>query len=123
MRVHKLLAQTQDRFGIVGKELAQLAGLTPQYISDVRTGKRWMSEASFEKILDAMDQLAPGSKGYFCRLLAEDSPDAAKTSFSINWEELVAGAEEEEIHAIIRALGKRYTYNPPERIKQYLQRA
>jgi len=68
--IRELLKKAQDDYGIVGKELAERSGIGVQHLASIRTGKAWPSEEVLIRILDAMDELAPGSRDYFCALLA-----------------------------------------------------
>ena len=62
--------QTLKKYKITGKRLADASGASPSQISEFRSGKRTLNSALLERVMLAMDQLEPGSRRYFCTLLA-----------------------------------------------------
>lgn len=81
MLIGQLVDQTMRHWGIVGKELAKKAGISETHLSQFRNGKTNIGDDKLVKLLEAMDELAPGSRSYFCAMLA-DSQDAQKHSLS-----------------------------------------
>lgn len=74
-----LLAETIKIYGIKNKDLASLAGVSPSYITEIRKGRANPTGEIIEKLLGAMETLAPGARRYFCDRLAEESPSAPPT--------------------------------------------
>lgn len=62
--------RTLKNFKISGKSLAEESGASASQISEFRKGKRNLSTAQLERVLVAMDELAPGSRLHFCLLSA-----------------------------------------------------
>jgi transcriptional regulator with XRE-family HTH domain len=106
MQVHQLFKQAQDRNGIRGKELAKLAGISANHLSEFRSGKAWVSPEVFMALLEAMDSLAPGSRLYFCQLLAQEPME--KVNIKPNLVELIELADDEEIEAAMIAIGRKW---------------
>lgn len=63
---------TLKRYGIQGKALANLSGVSENHISEFRRGKlkTGVTTDCLLKLLEAMDQLSPGARHFFCDLLA-----------------------------------------------------
>lgn len=106
-QIHLLIKQTMDRYGIAGKELASVAGIGPSHISDIRTGRKWASEEVFAAILEGMEQIAPGSKLYFCQLLADEHLSSTKT-VGEKITELIEIANDDDIEQAMLALGRKW---------------
>ena len=71
MLIHESFDKTLRKYGISAKTLAQLANVSTSHLSQFRNGKGGaMSHTTLEEILNAMEQLEPGSKSYFYLLLA-----------------------------------------------------
>ncbi len=70
----ELLKQTQDYYGITNKELAAVAGVGAQHLSDFRSGKGSLTLDTFWSLLQALDDISPGALKYFCALMTEDKP-------------------------------------------------
>lgn len=116
MEINELLKKTMDRHGIKGKELAALIDMTPNYLSEVRASRKWLSHDSFIKLLEAMDKLAPGARLYFCQLLAGEalSPLPANEPSIV---EIIETASDEEIEEALIAIGKRWKESRVSSIK------
>ena len=106
--IHQLFKQAQDRYGVRGTELAKLAGISPNHLSDFRGGKKWVSEDVLCKLLWAMEELAPGSRSYFCQLLASESLTLKTQSVGERITELINVADEEDMEAAMIAIGKKW---------------
>lgn len=70
LTIRQAFKLTQDYFGISGKALSEVSGVGTPHISAFRSGKNWISEETLEKLLDGMEELAPGSRRYFGLLLS-----------------------------------------------------
>ncbi len=76
MLIHEAFDQTLKRYGISGKTLSEVSGVSTSHISQFRNGKGGaVSHTTLEELLDAMEQLAPGSRFGFCLLLAGKNPE------------------------------------------------
>lgn len=106
MQIYQLFKQAMDRHGIQGKELAALAGISQNHLSQFRSGHKWVSPEVFAALLEGMDQLAPGSRKYFCQLLAEE-PLAEKDT-SKRLAEMIEAADEDEMEAALLAIGRKW---------------
>ena len=62
--------KTLKKFAIKGAELSRASGVTAAVISEFRKGKANPSTAVVEKLIDAMEQLQPGSWQFFYTELA-----------------------------------------------------
>lgn len=114
MQIYQLFKQAMDRHGIQGKELAALAGISQNHLSQFRSGHKWVSPEVFAALLEGMDELAPGSRKYFCQLLAEEP--LAERDTSKRLAEMIEAADEDEMEAALLAIGrkwKRTRQNPP----------
>jgi transcriptional regulator with XRE-family HTH domain len=71
MLINKCFDETLKKYGITGATLSRKTGITASHISQFRNGKGGaVSHTTLEQMLQAMEELAPGSKIYFCQLLA-----------------------------------------------------
>lgn len=70
--IHELFDQTLKRYSIQAKALSNLSGVSQNHISEFRGGKLKTGVTSdcLYRLLVAMDELSPGSRRYFCDLLA-----------------------------------------------------
>lgn len=62
--------QTLKRYRIKATELSARAGVSNGLISEFRKGRKATTTDTLERILDAMEELAPGSKGHFYQQMA-----------------------------------------------------
>lgn len=109
IQIHQLFKETMNRYGIRGKDLAPLAGITPNHLSEFRSGKTWVSPEVFVAMLSGMEKLAPGSRRYFCQLLAEEPLPEKRQSMKEKLVEMISVADDEEMEAALRAMGPRYS--------------
>lgn len=65
--------RTLDYYAIKGKTLSERTGVSQNHISEFKNGGN-ISAISLSKLMEAMEELAPGSKLYFCLLLAGEEP-------------------------------------------------
>lgn len=109
-QIYQFFKRAMDAYGVQGKELALLAGITPNQLSEFRNGKKWLSQKNFAALLEGMDQLSPGSKRYFCELLAGEtleieSEDKNHTKKLVD---LIESADDDQIDAVLLAIGKKW---------------
>ncbi len=98
-------------YEITGKEMSEVSGVSQSHISDFRSGKCSVTVDLFWKLLMAMEQIEPGSKGYFCALLAGASEDDTKDrseSFEKRLIDLIQAADDEEIEIALLTIAKRW---------------
>lgn len=106
--IHELLAKTWDEYGIASKTLAEITGFDASYIRSVKAGRKWVSEEGLEKILAGMEELAPGSRLYFCSLLAgEDLKKAQCGNVAESLQRLISVCDSEEINIALLAISTR----------------
>jgi transcriptional regulator with XRE-family HTH domain len=105
-RINELFVTTMSKYGIRAKELAELIGISPQQVTQFRKGKSWVSQETFEAILENMDHLSPGSKRYFCSLMANEA--IARTDKKQQLIEMIENANSEEIEAVLLAIGRKW---------------
>ncbi|MHC5672991.1 helix-turn-helix domain-containing protein [Nostoc sp.] len=106
MQIYQLFKQTMDKYGIQGRELAALAGISQNHLSQFRSGHKWVSPEVFSALLKGMDQLAPGSRKYFCQLLAEEPLAERDTSKKLA--EMIEAADDDEMEAALLAIGRKW---------------
>ncbi|MBD2245161.1 helix-turn-helix transcriptional regulator [Nostoc sp. FACHB-888] len=107
MQIYQLFKQAMDRHGIQGKELAVLAGISQNHLSQFRSGHKWVSPEVFAALLEGMDQLSPGSRRYFCQLLAE-KPLSEKEDSGRKLIEMIENANDEEMELVLLAIGRKW---------------
>lgn len=73
--IHQYFDQALKRHGISGKRLSDVTGISQAHISEFRNGKTNPPCDTFMRLLDGADQIEPGTKQYFCQLLAGRSFD------------------------------------------------
>lgn len=102
MLIHESFDKTLRKYGISAKTLAQLANVSASHLSQFRNGKGGaMSHTTLEEILNAMEQLEPGSKPYFYLLLAEKNLEY--TDIDI----LVQSMDDVQLGNLLNAIAKR----------------
>lgn len=104
MQLHEVLTKTMDRHGIKGRELAAHVGMTPNHLSELRAGRKWVSRDNFIKLLEGMEEMVPGARLYFCQLLAGEALPAS----SQNLIEMIENASDEEIEEVLIAIGRKW---------------
>lgn len=62
--------ETLKAYKITASDLCREVGLSTSALSNFRNGKKNLTTETFHKLLLAMDKVAPGSRRYFCTLLA-----------------------------------------------------
>ena len=85
--------------GIAGKQIAERTGISPSYVSEIRSGKRNPSLEMFERLLDAAEEIAPGSREYFAGCLTGGT-------LKVSVDYLAANLEDEELADLVLARSK-----------------
>jgi transcriptional regulator with XRE-family HTH domain len=106
MQIHQLFKQAMDEYRVNSKDLAALAGISQNHLSQFRSGKKWISPEVFIALLQSMDRLSPGSRRYFCQMLAEE-PLSKEENNNRRLVEMVENADDEEIDAVLLAIGRK----------------
>ena len=88
--------KTRTYFGVKGNKLHEITGVSANHISEYSRGKRDVSTAILDKLLEGMENLAPGSKRYYCQLLYGKK--------SISPEEMVEHMDAEELSHLMMAI-------------------
>ena len=99
--LQKALDKTLKHQGITGKQIAEQTGISPSYVSEIRSGKRNPSLEMFERLLNGAEELAPGSREYFALCL---TGGASKASTNIDY--LAANLDDEDLANLVIARGK-----------------
>jgi len=68
--IAEIFRVTIERYGISGKQLSKFSGVSENHISEFRRGKTGISTEVLWKLIEAMDEIKPGSRAYFCSRLA-----------------------------------------------------
>lgn len=96
-RFCNIFDQTLKRYGIKAVALSELSGVSSALISDFRHGRKATTTDTLEKILEAMEELAPGSNGYFHNQMAG----------SKNLVELITNVPDEQLAVLIDIVADR----------------
>ena len=68
--ISEIFRVTIERYGISGKQLSKLSGVSENHISEFRRGKTGISTDVMWKLIEAMDDVKPGARAHFCSRLA-----------------------------------------------------
>jgi hypothetical protein len=104
--IHELFDQTLKRYGIQAKALSGLSGVSQNHISEFRSGKlkTGVTTDCLYRLLVGMDELSPGSRRYFCDLLAGKKQ---AQGFEGELEFLINAAEPEELEKAMLQIVRR----------------
>jgi transcriptional regulator with XRE-family HTH domain len=111
MQIYQLFKEAMDRYGIQSKELAECAGISQNHLSQFRSGRKWVSPEVFAALLEEMDRLSPGSRAYFCELLAQKPLSQQSENDGNKLKEMIEAADEEEIDEILLIIGRKWKQN------------
>lgn len=73
------LKDTMQKFGVSNVDLAEKFGCKHTYISDIRRGRKNPPINKFAILIDCLDELAPGAKIYFGKLISGNGKDDLKS--------------------------------------------
>lgn len=96
-RFCNIFDQTLKHYRIKAVELSERAGVSNGLISDFRNDRKATTTDTLEKILEAMEELAPGSSGYFHSQMAG----------SKNLVDLVSNVPDEQLAVLIEIVADR----------------
>lgn len=105
-KINELFVTAMSKYGIKSKELAELVGISAQQVTEFRRGRSWVSQETFESMLENMDHLSPGSKKYFCELLANQRISKMDNKQLIIY--MIENADADEIEAALLAIGRKW---------------
>ena len=114
-RINESFVTAMSEYGIKAKELAELCGISAQQVTEFRRGRSWVSQETFESLLENMDHLSPGSKRYFCSLLANQP--IAHTDKKQQLIEMIETANPEEIEAVLLTIGRKWNKDSNAHVK------
>lgn len=102
MLIRESFDRTLKKYGITAKELAKLANISEGHISQFRNGRgAAIAHVKLEELLDAMEQLAPGSRSYFYLLLAQKNVEYSDVDI------LVQSMDEVQLGKLLVAIARR----------------
>ncbi|MBD2180998.1 hypothetical protein [Aerosakkonema funiforme] len=102
MLIHEAFNETLKRYRIGGRALAQAAEVSESLVSQFRHGKTGVTDEMLDKLLQGMQQIAPGSRKYFCSLVAGE-PAGVTTV-----EKIIEAISEDEIPDLLMAIAQRW---------------
>ncbi|MCL1475827.1 hypothetical protein [Argonema antarcticum] len=102
MLIHEAFNETLKRYRIGGRALAQAAAVSESLVSHFRHGKTGVTDQMLDKLLQGMQEIAPGSRKYFCSLIAGE-PAGVSTV-----EKVIEAISEEEIPELLMAIARRW---------------
>ena len=102
MLIYKAFNKTLETYEISGKAIAQAANASESLVSQFRRGKKGVTDEMLDKLLGAMQTLAPGSRRYFCSLVAGES---GREGSLLN---VIESLSEEEIPQLLIEIAKRW---------------
>jgi transcriptional regulator with XRE-family HTH domain len=107
--IHIYFRKTQEHYGITGKRLSEMSGVSENHISEFRRGKSTISVEVLWKLVLGMDAIEPGARKYFCSLMADEAnkPGEAKKPVE-SLEARVEKASDEEMEAVMLAIARRW---------------
>ena len=109
MNISKSFDETLKRYGITGAVLSKKMGISPSHISQFRNGKGGaVSHTTLEDMLNAINEIAPGSRRYFCQLLAEEPLSEKKTNSGEKLIEMIENASDDEMEMAMMAMSRRW---------------
>jgi transcriptional regulator with XRE-family HTH domain len=95
---------TIKRYRINARELSKSTGVSGNHISEFKNGKRDVSSGVLLRLLDGMNELAPGAKQYFWQLVSEPSPQPLGKSLI----QIIQVADEDELLDAMGAIANRF---------------
>lgn len=105
--------RTLKYYGIQAKALSQMTGVSENHISEFRRGKlkTGMTTAKLWDLIVAMDELAPGSRKYFCMLMSGVNEFCPKQlSVGEQLEYLIDVADDEDLNRLFIKMGRIWTH-------------
>lgn len=123
MLIHKCFDETLKKYRITGAVLSRHVGVSPSHVSQFRNGKGGaVSHTTLEQMLEALEELAPGSRLYFCLLLAGKNPvDFLASSQNPDLRELVVSATPAEKAEILNTIANWVVNSKDEPMKNKVE--
>ncbi len=111
--LRKIFTEVKNKYGITGKALSQATGISQKHISEYINGKRDVTSSTLWRMIEAMDNLAPGAKQYFSVLMCGcESNFSSKPQYvaeSKDWRSLISNASPAEMEQILLAMADRWS--------------
>lgn len=116
MLIHESFDKTLKRYGISAKALSRAANVSEGHVSQFRNGKGGaVTHTTLEDLLNAMDQLEPGSRSYFCLLLAGKNPE--QPSIDV----LVESLDDMQLGNLLNAIARRVSPRTAQPMREQQQ--
>lgn len=110
MLIHEAFDKTLKKQSISAKTLSSLAKVSESHISQFRNGKGGdVSHTTLERLLAAMDEIVPGSRLYFCLLLAGKNPERLNMEDSLDPVLLVDSMSGRQLASLLNAIADRFS--------------
>ncbi len=109
IQIGSILKEVMDRYEVKNTDLARIAGTNPRHVSDIKAGRKSLSTELLTSMLEAFDELAPGARMLFCKMMA-GTGEELKQSMTIGDKiaELVAIASDDDIAKTLHAVSERW---------------
>lgn len=112
--IREAFNETLNRYRFTAKALSEKSGVSENHISAFKRGVSEMGSKKLEALIEAMDELAPGSKQYFCSQLASscltaDWRNARSSAKAADWRSLILAASPQDIEEILRLLAEQWS--------------
>lgn len=105
--ISPLFDQALRYWGITGKELSAISGVSENHISEFRRGKGDISTSVLWRLMQAMEQIAPGSSAHFFSLLL-GGQKTEHSSVGERLEQLIETADDEETEKAMMAIARKW---------------
>jgi transcriptional regulator with XRE-family HTH domain len=102
MLIYEAFDQTLKTYRIGGRVLADKAQVSESMISQFRRGKKGVTDDTLDKMLEAMQEIEPDSRSYFCQLIAGYPLEKNQVINSID------DIPEDEIPKVLIAIAQRW---------------
>jgi|GEM_PF-6355105 len=99
----KAFIDTQKTYGVGPTALHKQTGIARPHISNFINSKGDLTTERLSKLVEGMEQLAPGSKKYYCQLLYGKK--------FLSTEQMVDSMDGEELAEIVTAIGLKLSSN------------
>ncbi len=123
--ITEIFRVTMERYRISAKQLSKVSGVSENHISEFRRHKTGISTEVLGKLLDAMEEIQPGSRAYFCSRLANGNDaeitnqKSAPKELESLWEiqNLVDGLSDNQLALLLMVIATRIKANALASVK------
>lgn len=95
-------------YGITGKKLSEVTGVSQNHISEFRRGKGSVSTEVLAKLVEGMEAIAPGAGENFWPGLVPSGGLQSARGFGEQLELLVEAADEEEVEKLLLLIARKW---------------